>query len=444
MESSDRDDKKGYKGGLILFLFINSSLIFLIMSPYIQNPITQYIDNQFLAQTDDRILNIRRGTFTLTFKNQSTGLPINFTDIEYDLLKHDFIFGCNIFALNKTGIPSGDLAYGEYFANLFNLAVIPFYWAQYEPQQGNYTRDTWINTTIIWCEDNNITTKGHPLSWRNPSGYPSWLPEDLDEVWNLLKARIDRIAEMYKDRIEIWDVVNEPTHLPPMGGQTLYNYVANCFNWVNDKDSNALLTINEYGIMGHDFGYGPYYNLINELKENHIPVNVIGLQGREPRTDWIPAVEIWNTLEGYSTLGLPIHITEITWPSYPLPITNSWKKGLWSQLNQADYAEAYYKTCFSHPNVDAIIWWDLWDGASWVQEGGMIDANFEPKLIYNRLDNLINNEWHSSGGTYTGNNGVTQFNGFYGTYNISIPSLGFNCTINAPKGGASSFEILIP
>ena len=61
---------------------------------------------------------------------------------------------------------------------------------------------------------------------------------------------------MYKDRIEIWDAVNEPTHLQPIGGQTLYNYVANCFNWVKNKDANALLTINDFGIMGHDFGYG--------------------------------------------------------------------------------------------------------------------------------------------------------------------------------------------
>lgn len=444
MDDTERVNKKRYKGGLVVFLFINSSLIFLMFSPYIPNPITQYLDENFLAQTDGRIRNIRTGSFTLKIKNQSTGLPIKFTNIEYNLLKHDFIFGCNIFALNKTNSAAGDLAYGDYFSKLFNLAVIPFYWRQYEPQQGNFSRDEWINTTIIWCENNNITTKGHPLAWRNPAGYPSWLPDDLSEVWTLLKSRIDRIAEMYKDRIDIWDVVNEPTHLPPMGGQTLYNYVANCFNWVYAKDASALLTINDFGIIGHDFGYGPYYNLINELKENNIQVNAIGLQGREPRTDWIPAVEIWNTLEGYSRLEIPIHVTELTWPSYPLPITNSWKKGLWSQENQADYAEAYYKTCFSHPRVDAIIWWDLWDGASWVQEGGMIDANFEPKVIYNRLDNLINSEWHSSGQGNTDNNGIVNVGGFYGTYNVSIPSLGFNQIINAPKDGETSFEILVP
>ena len=443
MKKEGRENIKRYKAGLFIFLIANGSFVFLLFSPYITNLFGQWADDAFLENIDEKIREVRTDIFSLTMKYEN-GTLINNTLINYNLIRHEFIFGCNIYQFNITGSSYGNEKYTEYFKQLFNLAVIRFYWSGYEPSQGVYPNDDWINDTINWCRLNNITTKGHPLAWRNPSGYPTWLPDDKSQVVDLLKSRIERIMNLYKEKIDIWDVVNEPTHLPPIGDQTLEQYITNCFNWVNNIDSNVLLTLNDYGIIGHDFGSGPYYNLISNLKSQNVPVDIIGLQGREPRTDWIPATEIWSTLEAYSKLGLPLHITELTWPSTSLPITNSWKKGLWNQENQAEYAERYYKTAFSHPSVDAIIWWDLWDGASWVQEGGLINRNWESKPIYNRLDNLINSEWHTQGSGDSNSNGRLEFEGFFGTYNITIPSLGFNDTINALSEGSREIEIIIP
>lgn len=431
-------NKNRYKGGVLIFIIVNASLIFLLFSPYINNVFLEYLDDAFLEDVDDRIRDVRTDDFSITLTTLD-GTPLSNVDVEYELVEHDFYFGCN---LNFNNLGDNGM-YLNAFENLFNLATINhFYWSSYEPEQGTYPRDDGIEAAINWCHLNNITSKGHPLAWRNPAGYPKWLPEDKSEVEQLLKERIERILGLYKGRIKVWDVVNEPSHLPPIGDQSLEDYVSEMFELVRELDPDAKLTLNDYGIIGHDFGYGPYYNLIHSLLENNVPIDYIGLQGREPRMDWIPATEIWATLEAYSAFDLPIHITEFTCPSSGNPITNSWKKGIWTEENQAEYAKRYYKTCFAHPSVEGFIWWDLWDGGSWVRNGGLLDEDFKPKLIYETLDGLINDEWHTEGTATTDNDGKMTFKGFFGVYEINLkttPSI----IIKAEKGKTTKFNIVV-
>ncbi|MHA1149560.1 MAG: endo-1,4-beta-xylanase [Promethearchaeota archaeon] len=433
---------KGYYRGLIIFIIINSSVVFLILSPYIPNPIGQYLDDQFLANVDERIESIRKDDFKITI-TYSNGTKLKNTNIEFTLIQHDFYFGCNFFEFESFDKSSHNEKYLKYFKNLFNLATIPFYWNGYEPKEGKFPNIEWLHNITTWCTQRNITKKGHPIIWRNSELIPDWVDPNDPDILTVLKERIIGVIEEFKDEIEIWDVVNEPTHLPSFGAASVVDYTSSCFKWAHEEDNNAKLTLNDYGIMGHDFGFGPYYQLINTLLEKNVPIDYIGLQGREPRMDWIPAVEIWNTLEAYSVFDLPIHITEFTCPSSGFPITNSWKKGVWTEENQAEYAKRYYKTCFSHPNVEAIIWWDLYDGRSWVQNGGLLDEDWNPKKSYKVLDELINKEWHTSGSKKTNNEGLLEFKGFFGTYNITIPKIDQTFIINAERGKNTDFEIII-
>lgn len=428
-----------YKGGLIIFTIVNASLIFLLFTPYINNVFLECLDENFLDDIDDRIRDVRTGEFTITIKT-TDGAPVSSVDVEYELVEHDFFFGCNIFAFNNS---EDNQTYCNKFENLFNLATIPYYWGSYEPEEDEYPKDDWLDAVINWCDLKNITTKGHPLAWRNPAGYPAWLPDDQDEVEELLKERIERILDLYEGRINVWDVVNEPSHLPPVGDQSLEDYISELFELVSELDSDAKLTLNDYGIMGHDFGYGPYYNLISNLLENDVPIDYIGLQGREPRLDWIPATEIWSTLEAYSAFDLPIHITEFTCPSSGMPITNSWKKGIWTEENQAEYAKRYYKTCFAHPSVEALIWWDLWDGASWVKNGGLLDENFKPKMVYDTLDKLINDEWHTEGSKTADDDGNISFSGFFGSYKLQVEGYSDSYYVNIERGESTTLDLTV-
>jgi GH35 family endo-1,4-beta-xylanase len=413
----------------------------MLLSPWIENPLGRHMDERLLDDIDRRIESVRKNSFEIVFQD-ADGNPITNCNIEYRQIRHDFIFGCNIFGFDSFGSDEKNELYKERFRNLFNLAVLPFYWRTFEPNRGEFPTADRLNDLLAWCEQNDITPKGHPLAWRNPAGYPEWLPGDDELVADLLKGRIQGAIENYGDRIRMWDVVNEPTHLPPFGCDNAFDYVFNALQWAHEKDPGALLTVNDYGILGHDFGHGPFGRLLDKLVAADAPLGCIGFQAHEPRSDWIPAVEIYASLDAYSRFDLPIHITEITVSSSrELPITNSWKKGVWSEREQADYLESFYKVCFSHPSVEGIIYWDLCDSVSWVRNGGLTRPNLEPKPAYERLSKLINEEWLTEGSGTTDKNGMLEFAGFYGTYEIRIPSLGESFQIQAHKGGDRNFHI---
>jgi endo-1,4-beta-xylanase len=134
--------------------------------------------------------------------------------------------------------------------------------------------------------------------------------------------------------------------------------------------------------------------------------------------------EIKGTLDGFSKLGKPIHITEIMVPSVAAPITNSWKKGLWSEENQAEFLKQFYTTAFANPACEALLYWGFEDREidhPRFDGYGLIHADLSPKPAYNTLKHLIKEEWHTQfTNSITDSNGWIEFEGFYGTYNLTI------------------------
>jgi len=437
---------RGGKLGLIIFVIINTSFLFLLLSPYIPNYIGEFLDNQLLAQCPERIQQYRTGPISIRLQFIN-GTPVQDWNISFTQIQHEFLFGCNIFSFdsfNNITYPGFNEAYQQYFKNLFNLAVLPFYWSSYEPSPGLFPTESKINQTLAWCSQNNITAKGHPLVWSREAGIPSWLPLDNDtEMIELVRNRITTVVTKYKDQIKYWDVVNEPTHTNSFAHLSELNYVRLPLQWANSSSPAAHLTINEYGVEGHDFGYGPFYQLISDLISTNAPIDLIGMQGHEPRTDWIPATELKATLDAYAAFGKPVHITEFCPVSAPVPITNSWHKGLWSELEQAEYARRFYTLCFSHPNVGALIWWDLCDLTSWLEGGGLLKADMTPKPVYTTLSQLINQEWHTAGSQLSNSTGWIQFRGFYGRYNISLQNGAYQFSITTTSGSNNQFILNI-
>lgn len=430
------------KIGFLVFFLINGSVGFLLLSPFIPNLIGEYLDSQLLASCDARIQQYRTGLIQIKLENATDGTPLHGWNISYNHIKHDFIFGCNIYGFDAFSNPEDNDLYKDRFKQLFEFAVLGFYWASYEPTEGNFPTEALLNTTLTWCIQNNITAKGHPLAWTRH--IPAWLPlSNQTAMTELLEKRIETIITKYQGQIDHWDIVNEPVHTKPLAGGSTFEYCYNAYLWANASNPTAHLTINDYGIMGHDFGGGPFYNLVKELLAAGSPIDAIGLQVHEPRTDWIPATEVWATLEAYTKLGKPIHITEFTPTSSLTPITNSWKKGIWTEENQAEYATRFYKLCFSHPAVEGLIWWDLSDAASWLQNGGLLREDMTPKPVYTALDQLINNEWRTVGDQLSNASGWIQFQGFYGRYNLSIQNGAYEFQIDAEPGKDNQFILQI-
>lgn len=411
----------------------------------------QWNDPLIQERIENGIKQNRQGQFELEFLN-SNGEPIKDVSVEIKQTGHDFYFGANGFMVKGFKNNKEDELYEKHFTHLFNFVTIPFYWPELEPEPGKLRFDKeseYIyrrpapDIVLDFSIKNNLTPKGHTLVWDNPRwSLPEWLPQDELIMEKKISKRIEEIAERYGHEIQIWDVVNEVTDrysnviMPKDFTFKAFKESERLFPWSN------LFTLNfTTGIWRRSDKreYSSDYLLTENLLLRDVKVDAIGMQFHNFNEDeyWnilkgeiFSPASLLNTLDLYSDFNLPIHITEIT-------ISALTEKG---PEYQAVMTENLYKLWFSHPQVEAIIWWNLVDGTAapgyarsdgttrpgedkW--KGGLLNRDFSKKPVYNVLDRLINKEWKTNM-VLSSNNGIIKYSGFYGTYELKISKDGKN------------------
>ncbi len=393
-------------------------------------------EKKMMEQAAQNIEKYRKGDVTIQFKSPD-GKPLKNVKIEVKQQSHDFLFGCIIFDMIGGENTYREELFKERYKKIFNLAVFPFYWPGYESRQGFTNWEDMLNT-IEWCKLNEITTKGHPLVWATQSGTPQWLTEyTVRETEELLKTRVLNITAGFRDKIELWDVVNEPVNVKTWKhkmqnfeekndwGVTdtislIADYVEDALKWAHQGNPKATLMVNEYRTLADKEVRQRYDELLSELKKRNVPLGGIGIQGHEPRQDWFSPVEVWKTFDQYKRFGYPIHITEFHPQSSGVQITGGWREGKWTSDAQVEFTEQFVKLCFGHPSVASINWWGFSDRNIWLPGGGLVDEEYNPKPVYTMLDKLINETWKTNLNTQTDAQGILAFRGFYGLYDITL------------------------
>jgi endo-1,4-beta-xylanase len=425
---------KNLKSGLIFPGVVLYVLFFL--SYNIQSQDVRQTEARLMKQADENIEKYRKGDAVIQFKT-SDGKPIRDAKVEIHQKTHDFLFGCIIFDLIHGENNYREELFKERFKELFNLAVFPFYWPGYESRQG-FTRWEDMLKVIDWCRANGITTKGHPLVWATQSGIPQWLSEYTEkESEELLKTRVLNITAGFRDKIELFDVVNEPIHVRTWKHKIMNfsdlndwdvtdsipqiaDYVEQALKWAHQGNPKATLLINEYRTLADKDSRKRYDELLAELKKRNAPLGGMGIQAHEPRQEWFSPEEVWKTFDLYSRFGYPIHITEFHPQSSGVPITGGWRTGAWTKEAQTEFTEQFVKLCFGHPAVASINWWGFSDRNIWLPGGGLVDEEYNPKPVYTMLDNLINKTWKTNTKVKTDGQGIAAFRGFFGEYEISM------------------------
>ena len=88
-------------------------------------------------------------------------------DVKIEQISHEFIFGAHIFNFNQLGSKERNDRYKELFGTLFNRATIPFYWREFEMEQGKPRFATeYRDTEEFW---NNCKEPYDQPHWRRPS-----------------------------------------------------------------------------------------------------------------------------------------------------------------------------------------------------------------------------------------------------------------------------------
>jgi GH35 family endo-1,4-beta-xylanase len=426
-------------------------------------------DNEINYRINSGIENNRKGFAAIELQDKA-GNEIKNAEISFRQLSHEYRFGCNAFMLEQFPEKEKNELYEERFADLFNLAVAPFYWRGLEPEDGELRfkkgckaidRRPPIDTIVDFCKKHNITPKGHVLCWHNL--LPDWLPKNTQEFEIRLEQRIKKIAERYAGIINIWDVANEAMQWNPLWkhhAQMPEKHVEKSFQIAQKYfPETTELLYNAHPNAAWNNYHGDYsllYLFGRYMQSQSIPIKGLGLQyhlmgeiDRMVSQEWCNTYcsqrNILANMDQYGKLNLPLNISEIT-------ISANHDLGDGDKFQEL-MAEKLYKIWFSHSSSNGIIWWNLVDGTAYkdtargwdenVHRAGLLNFDLSPKPAYKALSRLIKEEWNSVGTFKYEFGGINKFQAFYGEYelNIKTNSGSFSHKVHIGKNTDNNFKI---
>ena len=389
------------------------------------------------TEADARIEQHRKENVTLVVTVD--GQPIAGATVDVKMVRHEFLFGSNIFLARRreNQTPQQNADYDQRYVDLFNFATLPFYWPWYDMVDGQ--PDHTNNERVAqWCKDRGITTKGHPLVWN--FGDPAWLRGlPLDEVFRLQMDWATGSVGHFRETINMWDVLNEPTEwdrpdtqsrssqLTELGNTMgVIELIRASFAAAREANPDATLLINDYYV-----GEGFAAMLEQLVDDSGKPIyDVIGIQSHMHTAVW-DNDRIWEVCERFARFNVPIHFTELTVLSTHEP-RDWWGEGLRYQISdamttpegeqmQAEHVERIYTMLFSHPSVEAISWWDFSDLHAWMRApAGLLRRDMSPKPAYETLHNLINEKWATNVTVQTNDAGIASLRAFRGKYQFTM------------------------
>jgi endo-1,4-beta-xylanase len=295
------------------------------------------------------------------------------------------------------------------FREVFNFATIPFYRRQVEPVEGHpewATRDRLLDILDGW----SMQRKGHPLSWWVVHGLADWMKKlSYRTLKEVIYRQVFETVSRYKERIKIWDVINE-AHDPIVKGNDLnldaeqvYEITALACRATHEADPEAMRIVNVnrpwcvYRSEWETLDPMHAIEYLEGLAERGIEYEVVGVQMYHggPEHYVRDMTEQSVLIDSYLALGKPVHITEVQTPSSMEADPTSWRGGQvapsgwwhrpWDPEIQADWVEQFYTIAASKWNVGAVTWWNLSDRRTFWPHGGLLDADNLAKPAYGRL-----------------------------------------------------------
>ncbi len=398
----------------------------------------------------------RKGNARITVLDQN-GDPVKNAKVKVVQTAHAFRFGANIFMLDELETEEKNKAYKKHFADLFNMATLPFYWQDTEPEKGKprYTKDSpkvyrrpAVDLCLEFCKEHGIEPREHALAYEH--FFPEWLRGvDTETAKTEIERHFAEIAERYADKIDTIEVTNEMFWTEKNLTDFYFDpeYVEWCFKTARKYFPNNKLSINE--MSWYAFGKkltaeSEYMRVIRTALEAGAPIDAIGMQMHffqtreeeyEKTRKTLDPENIYHNLDMLASFGKPLQLTEVTLPSY------TWDRE--DEEIQADMLEKLYTLWFSHPKMEQIIYWNLVDGYAYVwskdpktirdsmgnmtlgeniYRGGLLRFDMTPKAAYYRLRDLIQKVWHTEEDLISDENGNVAFRGFYGDYKVLIES----------------------
>ena len=438
-------------------------------------------DANALAAADTYIANFRRGPANIELMGAPPGAAV-----EVRMVRNAFNFGtmvqgfdANVFlAPVAPGDTTSTAARYQQFVNEHFGILVPSNmgkWAHTEPTQGNLTMQN-VDTILNYAQSHDMNVRMHNLIWGTQQ--PTFVNDLLTAAGSanatvaaqakadLMAAIEDRIAYYVGDGdadindgdrsrkyLEI-DVLNEALRDGAYWDVFGADGVAQIYKKVQDAiaaaGSDARLYTNEYNIF--QFANNPDTQTAdpyaNWYRRNVEEINTagygqvvtgIGIQSiADPRTNIGSNVHsparINQVLQNLSIADLPITLTEFSVPS-PSGFTVT------PQRSAQIYNESL-RMLFGSPEATSFLIWEAWPSPTATPDGvtTIVDQNWNLTLSGLELVNLLNSWTTPTQNLLVGEDGMIDFTGFYGEYEITIDGKTFMLDLTK---GTTDYSILV-
>jgi GH35 family endo-1,4-beta-xylanase len=372
-----------------------------------------------------RIAEIRKGTIIV-----KTGRG---ADVKVQQVRHEFLFGTAIADQvaekdSNAMSPEDRKMYLKVLAENFNYAVHEngLKWYDCEKEQGvvnYYTADR------IWemCHDLNIPMRGHCIFWEKDKYIMPWLKAlNNDELRSAVNHRAIDVTKHFKGRIEEFDLNNEMVQVNFFRRRLGYGIVNEMAYMAKAGNPNAILYVNDYGILVEGgFNAETYILQIENLLATGVPIGGIGCQGHfitsrkadsSGRAATTPE-HVQKTLDRLAKFSLPIKITECLFVAD-------------SEEGKAEELRKYFPIFFAHSSVEAILMWGFWEVGHWVPRTAMWKKDWTPTPLALAYRDLVFNQWWTQIAGKADDRGTFKADAFYGDYTITSNGKTKNVTLS--------------
>lgn len=369
-------------------------------------------DAPWRREAAERIDTLRKGALTVEVVD-AAGRPVPDAVVRVRMMRHAFTFGsvynANLVAGPDAATPAA-VAYRKKFLELFNTGVDEL--MQKWPWWDNPKHRKSAIDSVAWMREHNVDVRGHVMVWPSWRKTPASLKALANEPEKLRRRVADHIADIgraFKGQFTEWDVVNEPivnNDLLKILGEDV---MAEWFRLARQADPDARLYLNEAGVPNSipgDVKYDKFYRHIELIRNAGAPIGGIGMQGHFGWTMNSPT-QLLSIYDRFSKFGLPIRLTELD-----IEVSDP-------DL-QYDYMRDVLTATFSHPNVNGIVNWSFWAGASWKPKAALFDEAWQPTAAGRAWTDLINRDWWTDIQGKTGLTGTFACRGFLGSYQIDV------------------------
>lgn len=388
-------------------------------------------DAPWRAEANNRIETNRKANLDILITDDNDA-PLSGATVEVRMLEHEFKWGT---AINLSRIAGNFQQDDEYENKLLNLDgeghrfewVVPensFKWPGVE-EGWIAPFDEKINA-MKWLKENNYNIRHHALLW------PSWVasPADIEEnadnpdyIINRSNEWIDFILTHpdLENQFDEFDVINELTtnrdYENSFRGFGNYvtgrEYYIEAVNLSNELAPNKPKVINDFVTISSQQYKGTEYdflqNSIQEIIDGGADIDGIGFQAH---INYFPTsiYEVESILNDFANkFDTDLKITEYD-------ITDS----RIDPILAANYLNDFLTMVFSIPQVDMFMFWEVWDGGHWANNGTLFNLDYSEKPAAQVLFNNLFDKWWTEEITETNSNGDVAIRAFKGAYEVKI------------------------